>query len=229
MIHGLSEEEKFKVIRPVIGGCEYDEYCIPVIQKTSVNKIDWNNLKVTGYQNASAKTHNRDTLLLMFNYDKRLLGLWNNPLKKIGLFQSYAAVATPDFSIYQTMNINDIRHNVYMSRWLGRTWQNYGCVVLPTVGWALPDTYDLCFGNIERNSVVIISTIGCQENPDVFLSGFDEMMKRINPPLVVVYGDMIPGMKGTFINFQYSDSFSSSYEQLKLSEMSPIFTIKEVS
>lgn len=227
MIKGLSEEEKYKVIRPIIGECLYDDFQIPVINKTAIDKIDWKALKVTGLQNASSKTFNKNTLLLMFNYDKRLLSLWNEPLKRIGLFQSYAAVATPDFSIYPTMNINDIRHNVYMSRWLGKTWQNYGCTVLPTIGWALPDTYDLCLGNVEPGSVVIISTIGCQNQVDIFLDGFEEMKRRIAPPLIIVYGDMIKGMTGTFINFRYKDSFQSPYEQLRIEEVSPIYTIKE--
>ena len=228
MIKGLSEEDKYKVIRPVIGGCEYDAYSIPIINKTPVDAIDWDKLKICGYQNASAKSFNKNTLLLMFNYDKRLLSLWNNPLKKIGLFQSYAAVATPDYSIYPSMNINDIRFKVYMSRWLGKTWQNYGCTVLPTIGWALEDTYDLCFGNVETQSIVIISTLGCQEHEDIFLAGFNEMKKRINPPLIIVFGDMVDGMTGTFINFQYKDSFNVKYEQLRLECVSPVFTIKEV-
>ena len=229
MIKGLSEEDKYKVIRPIIGGCEYDDYGIPIIAKTATDKIDWNHLNVRGFQNASAKTFNSNTLLLMFNYDKRLLSLWNNPLKKVGLFQSYAAIATPDFSICPTMNINDIRHNIYMSRWLGKTWQNYGCTILPTVGWALPDTYDLCFGNIEPQSIIIVSTLGCQKHADLFLLGFNEMKLRIKPPLIIVFGNMIEGMTGTFINFQYKDSFNVGYEQLRFEEISPIFTIKEVS
>ena len=227
MIKGLSEEDKYKVIRPVIGGCDYDAYGIPIINRTPTDAINWEKLKISGYQNASAKTFNKNTLLLMFNYDKRLLSLWGNPLKKVGLFQSYAAVATPDFSIYPTMNINDIRYNIYMSRWLGKTWQNYGCTVLPTIGWALADTYELCFGNVEPQSVVIISTLGCQEHEDIFLAGFNEMKKRINPPVIIVFGDMIDGMTGSFINFQYKDSFNVKYEQLRFEGLSPIFTIRE--
>ena len=227
MIKGLSEEEKYKIIRPVIGGCEFDKYSIPIIKRTPVDSVNWNSLRVTGLQNASSKTANSNILLLMFNYDKSLLSLWNNPLKKVGLFQSYAAVATPDFSIYPTMNINDIRYNIYMSRWLGRTWQNYGCRVLPTVGWGAEDTYDLCFDSIETGSVVVISTLGCHEHSDIFLAGYREMLRRIAPPLIIVYGPMIEGMSGTFLNFSYSDSFLPKYEQLRFSEIQRIFSIKE--
>ena len=166
------------------------------------------------------------SLLIMFNYDQELLRLWNHPLKKVGLFQSFAAVCSPDFSVYPSMDINEIRHNIFMSRWLGKTWQNYGCKVIPTVVWALPDTYDLCFEGIEQGSVVAISTLGCHSNIDEFISGFKQMMVRINPSLIIVYGKMIKGMFGTFINFKYVDGFKQKGEQLSLFN-DKIFTIKE--
>ncbi|WP_298508446.1 DUF4417 domain-containing protein [uncultured Ruminobacter sp.] len=220
----LTEYEKFKIIRPIVGGCEYDTYKRPIIRKTDIADIDWNSIKVTNLKNASVYANNTNSLLLMFNYDKELMRLWNDPLRKVCLWQSFAAVCSPDFSVYPSMNINDISHNIYMSRWLGRTWQNYGCKVIPTVAWSLPDTYDLCFEGIEYGSVVAISTLGCHSNIEDFLMGFKQMMARINPSLVIVYGDMIEGMFGTFINFRYVDGFNRKYEQLSLFN-EKVFTI----
>ena len=37
MIHGISEYEKFKVVRPIIGECEYDAFQIPIMKKTTFN------------------------------------------------------------------------------------------------------------------------------------------------------------------------------------------------
>lgn len=229
MIHGISEYEKFKVVRPIIGECEYDAFQIPIMKKTTFNELDWENLNAIGFQNASPRTSDKNTLVMMFNFDNRLLSLWNNPLKKIGLFQGYAAVSTPDYSITPEMNINMVRHYIFMSRWLGVTWQNYGCKVLPTAIWALPDTYDICFGSIEYGSIVLVSTIGCQSNVDVFLNGFNEMKRRINPPLIIVFGDMINSMAGTFLNFRYNETFygKSKYKQMRLEGFTNIFEIKE--
>lgn len=126
------------------------------------------------------------------------------------------------------MNYNEIRHNIYMNRWLGRTWQNYGVTVLPTIGWAGVDTFDMCFSAIEIGCPVIISTLGCQSHIDEFLLGFNEMKRRIRPTIIIVFGDMIKGMTGKFINFRYSDSFNSKYIQLKFEGISAVFEIKEV-
>ncbi len=229
MIKGLSEYEKYKVLRPVIGDYEMDVNGFPIINKTEYREIDWNNISATGLQNASPKKNNGNSVLLMFNYDYRLLNLWNNPLKKIGLFQSFYAVASPDFSIYPSMNINDIRYNVYMSRWLGKTWQNYGCTVYSTIGWALPDTYDVVFGGVEKGGIVVISTLGCQNSTEVFLQGFNEMKIRLEPSLIIVYGEMIEGMTGRFVNFKYSEAFSRDSFQLRIEGVSQVFEIKEVA
>lgn len=227
MIKGLTEEEKYKVVRPIIGDCDYDEFGIPIIRKTPVSVIDWNKLSAISFKSASVKTSDRNTLVLMHAYDKELMRLWNNPLKYVGLYQGFAAVGSPDFSCYPSMNPNVIRYNVFMSRWLGVTWQNYNITVLPTAIWGTPDTYDICFGSIERGSVVIVSTIGCERHPNIFLDGFREMKKRIAPPLIIVVGNLIDGMTGTFLQFKYSDSFSTRYKQMEIEGISKLFTIEE--
>lgn len=228
MIKGLSEYEKYKVIRPIIGECEYDQFSIPIIKKIEQEKINWEKLVPIGVQNLSPHHNTKNSIVLMFLDDKKLLSLWNNPLKKIPLFNGCAVITTPDFSIYSTMNINDIRHNVYKNRWLGVTWQNLGCNVIPTVCWGDTYTYDLCFSSIEKGSPVIVSTLGCQNNKSIFLEGFNEMKRRIEPPLIIVYGNMIEGMTGKFLNFRYKDCFVKKYTQLRFDEISPIFERKEV-
>ena len=229
MISGLSEFEKYRVIRPIIGPHELDHYDMPIIRRSSVEDVDLNQLQALSFTNLSVKRDNRHILVLMFQYDHRLSILWNQPLKHIPLFQTCAIVATPDFSLYPTMNPNEIRHNIFRSRWLGCTWQNYGVNVWPTVGWADPSTYDICFSGIEEGSAVIISTLGCQGRKAEFLDGFAEMRKRIQPPLIVVYGDMISGMTGTFIQFKYEEALARKFEQLQMPGIPKVFTISEVT
>jgi hypothetical protein len=186
MIHGLSEEEKFKVIRPMLGDHMLGDYGMPIIHKTDEEMLDIENMKPVGIKNLTTKQDNSKKIVLPFTYDKDLLKYWTDPMKYIPRFQTVMAVGTPDYSIYPTMNINEVRHNVYMNRWLGCLWQTYKCVVLPVISWWAEDTYDICFSGIEKNSIVIVSTIGCMNNQKVFLKGFNEMKKRIEPPLIIV-------------------------------------------
>ena len=50
MIKGLSEYEKYRVIRPVIGGCELDDQDMPIIRRTLEDTIDWERLGITGFK-----------------------------------------------------------------------------------------------------------------------------------------------------------------------------------
>ena len=52
MIKGLSEYEKYKVLRPVVGEHQLDENGFPIINKTEFHEKEWQNIGVTGLQNA---------------------------------------------------------------------------------------------------------------------------------------------------------------------------------
>ena len=82
---------------------------------------------------------------------------------------------------------------------------------------------------VSKNTPVILSTLGCKDNADAFLSGFKELKSRIDPPIIIVFGDMIEGMTGTFIHFRYCDAFASKNRQLRMDIVSQIITIREVA
>jgi hypothetical protein len=53
------------------------------------------------------------------------------------------------------------------------------------------------------------------------------MKARIAPPVVIVFGNMISGMTGTFLNFKYTESFAVENKQLRIEGIPSMFTIKE--
>lgn len=229
MIHGLNEYEKFKVIRPDVGNHILDKESLPVMHKITENMIDINHAKPLNIKNLCSKYNNSDKIVLPLNYDKDILKYWNSPLKYIPLLQSAMAVGTPDYSVYENMNLNEIRHNVYQNRWLGCLWQDYGVNAIPTIPWGTSDTFEICFGGVERGSVVIISTVGCDKNLDLFYRGFYAMKEMIAPSLIIVYGDMLPEMYGRFVNYRYTEAFNTNkqeYAQLCLFEPVRIFERK---
>lgn len=230
MIKGLSDHEKFKLIRPMIGESNEDIYHLPIITKADISAINWNLISPIGFKSCKLNQSNKHKLIHMFTYDKDLERLWNEPLRYVPSFSTATLIGTPDYSAYPSMNPNLIRYNVFRNRWLGKIWQNYGCRVIPTIQWCMPDTYDICFGGVEAGSCVLISTLGCQLNTQVFLDGFQEMKRRLQPELIVVIGSMISGMTGRFVNYKYIDTFSNkyTYKQPRLPIFPAIFEIKEV-
>lgn len=210
----LNEFEKFYIIRPLLKNHKYDRFGFPIIshQKFPPN-INWNEVEILNYKNATShkiKNCNK-TIITKFAYDKELDRDYNSILKNIPSLSKFLAVCTPDFSIYPNMNENIIRYNTFRNRYVGCLYEDCGIIPIPTISWSNRETYDICFGGVEEGMpVVIVSTLGCQKSQDVFLSGYDEMMKRIKPKLVLVFGKPIRGMYGKLKIFEYYDSFNNS-------------------
>jgi len=229
MMKGLTDYEKFKVIRPLPETFEKDSRGFPVLKAEDYSDIDWEKVKFASFSNLAKVDEGEKTVLLMFHYDMMLNRLWNDPLKYIKQFRQFCLVATPDFSAYTNMDLIEIEHNIYKNRWLGCTYQSMGIRIIPTITWADERTYDVCFGGLPYGCPVVISTIGCTNFKSEFLKGFNEMKRRINPSLVIVRGRPIEGMHGNFIFINFADTFNikEEYEQQKLFTMSRVVSMIE--
>lgn len=228
IMKGLTDYEKYKVIRPLPDTFQKDSRGFPVLKVEDYSDIDWEKVKFTSFSNLAKVNKGEKTVLLMFHYDMMLNRLWNDPLKYIKQFSQYCLVATPDFSAYTNMDPIEIEHNIYKNRWLGCTYQSMGIRIIPTITWADERTYDACFGGVPYGCPVVISTIGCTNFKSEFLKGFNEMKRRIDPSLVIVRGNLIKGMFGKFIVINFEDTFNlrEEYEQLKLF---PLYRVVEVA
>lgn len=218
----LNEYDKLKVLRPIFDDVVLDYNEMPTIKKFSINNTQLSKIKVTNFKNHRSVIQANYTIIDMFNYDHVLESLWNNPLKFVPRFQKFLAIASPDFSIYSTMNKFEIEHNVFKNRWIGATWQSLGVNVIPTMTWCNPDTYDLCFSGVEPGGCVIISTLGVGKNKDIFINGFNEMKRRIQPELIIIVGKLFKEMDGNFLLYELTETFNQRkyIEQLSLFDLS---------
>lgn len=117
--------------------------------------------------------------------------IWDNTEFWIEKLRPFPAVLTPDFSLYMDMPMAVKVWNTYRNRMIGQILQREGMYVIPTVSWAEPETYDFCFDGLPEGSVVSVSTIGAKEDKESFKiwrGGMDEMMRRLQPSTVLVYG-----------------------------------------
>lgn len=225
----INDFDKIKVIRPLFNNNRKMDYKrIPVMTKVTEKDIDLDSLMPINIQNVKCSDENINKIGLMFSYDKNLDKYWNDTLRYIPLVLGLGAVCTPDFSVYSSMDVHMIEHSVYMNRWIGCTWQDHGAIVVPTMQWSTPETYDICFSGVEYGTIVAISTLGCDQYQKEFMDGFNEMKKRINPPIIIVFGKMLTGMYGRFVNYDYKDGFmvKNHFEQQVLFTVPKIFEIK---
>lgn len=220
-----SDEKVFDLVRPLYQH-KLNRFGIPIMNKVTEDRLDFSKVQSLNVQNLSIKNNNTRKLVLGFSHDNKIARFYNNPRKYVPLFQSAYAVATPDYSLHPQMDVVSYLNQIYKNRWLGCFWQEHGIMALPCVGWTTKEWDDLSFAAIETGSVVVISTLGCKRDVDFFMRGYNEMIRRIEPPLIIVYGDMLSEMRGRFVHFSYEDSFQSKIPccvQGVLFEVSPIF------
>lgn len=125
--------------------------------------------------------------------DYQFIRYWNTPDKYIPLLSKFAAVCSPDFSTYTDMPLAMQIYNHYRKHWLAAYWQLHGMIVYPTISWSDENSYDWCFDGEPIGGVVAVSSVGTQKNKEskrLFLRGYDEMMKRLDPSWTIFYGNV---------------------------------------
>ena len=141
--------------------------------------------------------------------DYQFESVWNRPQKTLQPIINVGTAFSPDFSLFigypRALQI----YNVYRNRWLGRYWQSHDVEVIPTIAWGEPETYDFCFLGVPKNSIVAISTVGInsKEKKETFKHGFEEMIRQLEPKLVLVYGETKPVEFEKYCDVKYYPSF----------------------
>ena len=123
--------------------------------------------------------------------DYRFETVWNQPERYVNELRQYAAVLSPDFSMYIDMPHALQLYNHYRRQWLAAYWQRHGVNVIPTISWSDPKSFDFCFVGIPRGGIVAVSSVGCMKNTEAksaFMRGYEEMMCRLDPCAVLYYG-----------------------------------------
>ena len=186
------------------------KYRIPFIPKPTLTEEDLIGLLLIGFDriNSDQQKHT-DRMVHFFLYDYRFERIWNAPDKDIEVLSQYRAVLSPDFSMYREMAPVMQLYNVFRNRWCGAYWASKGIKVIPTVSWGDENTFDFCFEGIEHGSAVAVSTYMVSEHgnhkdqKEFFMKGYKEMLRRIDPSVIICYNTPFPEMEGHIIYVDY--------------------------
>lgn len=128
-------------------------------------------------------------------------GIWNGSSKNlnqkrgfsIDSLAKFSGIIGPDFSVGfgfpLATQLDSIRRTRYFEHWMTLL----GIQVIPNIRWTDERSYEFCFLGIPKNSIVAISTLGVlkyKTSRKYFKLGLIEMLKRIEPSLVLIYGDI---------------------------------------
>ena len=143
-----------------------------------------------------------DPAVHFFLDDARFEAVWGHPKKCLTGLRKVGTALTPDFSLYTDAPLAVQLYNVYRNRWCGAFWASHGIRVIPTVSWSTEDSFEFCFDGIEAGSVVAISTVGVSSRKkgrerserasEMFAAGYTEMVTRLEPAGILVYGETHP-------------------------------------
>ena len=123
--------------------------------------------------------------------DYQFVRYWNSPDTYIPMLSKFSAICSPDFSTYTDMPLAMQIYNHYRKHWLAAYWQLHGITVYPTISWSNENSFEWCFDGEPIGGVVAVSSVGTQKGKEIkrlFLKGYDEMMKRLEPLWVIFYG-----------------------------------------
>ena len=182
---------------------------IPVIKKESVSLKD---LSLVGYDKLSNNDYNK--IIHFFLDDYKFEAIWNNPEPRIERLSKYKAVLSPQFSLYKEMPTSLKIFNTFKNRWCGVYFQQKGIKVIPSLSWGESDTFWFCFDGIEKGSIVAVSTLGVRKEKELFMQGYNELLRKIQPSAIICYGKPFDEMQGNIIEVDYTktNNRSKGYE-----------------
>lgn len=143
--------------------------------------------------------------LHFFLKDYQFNRLWVAPDKYTGVVGKFRFVCTPDFSMFTDYPLAVQIYSHYKKHWLGAYWQSKGITVVPTICWSDERSFDWCFDGEPAGATVAVSSVGTQMGKgtrQLFLAGYNEMLRRLQPSMILFHGAVPEGCGGNIINVQ---------------------------
>ncbi len=183
------------------------EYDIPQLKATQFDGV----CEFIGFNYAAQCKCRQDKGVHFFLDDYQFNRLWTSVDRYVPMLSEFRYVMTPDFSLYTDFPKAIQIYNHYRKHWVGAYLQETGVNVIPTITWSTPDSYEWCFDGEPVGSAVAISSVGClnsRERKNLFLSGYREMVNRLQPEKIIFYGNVPPECTGNIIRVKaFQDKF----------------------
>ena len=172
------------------------KFDIPIIEPTTITESNF-----IGF-NEAMSSKKTDCGIHFFLDDYQFIRLWNNPNRYMNLLKKFNCVLSPDFSLYADFPKALQIYNYYRKHWIGAYLQLNGIEVIPTICWSDEKSFEWCFDGEPQHSTVAVSSVGTQNNKiakELFLKGYNEMMKRLQPETIIFYGKVPKECTGNII------------------------------
>lgn len=206
-----SINEKYERLNLTDGLKLCGDYDIPEIKPVRIDDVP----QLIPFSLASSEKLPDKNGVHFFIDDYRFLRLWNSPTKYTGLLKKFGFVLSPDFSLYTDYPRAMQIYNHYRKHVLAAYWQSEGITVVPTISWSARDSFAWCFDGEPVGGTVAISSVGTQARDDskrLFLDGYFEMLKRLEPKTIIFYGSVPDECDGNIIRVR---AFQEKFREVR--------------
>lgn len=186
------------------------EYGIPQIEPaTYEGGCDW-----IGFNYAKTCKEPEKKGVHFFLDDYQFNRLWTDIDRYIPMLQRFRYVMSPDFSTYTDFPKAIQIYNHYRKHWVGAYLQETGIQVIPTISWSTPDSFEWCFDGEPEGATVAVSSVGVmnsKEKKELFLAGYEEMVRRLRPETIIFYGTVSEECMGNIVRVRaFAEKFKEA-------------------
>jgi hypothetical protein len=138
-----------------------------------------------------------DSGVHFYKADRVFISAITKPLSWVNRLDGFGCVLTPDISLGDGMYRWQRVRNTVLSRATGAVWQSRGLNVIPSLRWRDESDYDFVAAGVPKNSIFAVSNYASRRSlleRRHFLFGAHEMIERLQPQVVFVYGSLDSSM-----------------------------------
>ena len=172
-------------------------YCPTIMTDYPETIITWEEaLRIYRREYRKNNSFHIDAFVCFYIDDQKFDGvrnsIWLFPKRALKILKHFNGIITPDFSTYQDFPYPIKIYNTYRMRTFGYWVGCNGLEVINNSRWGTEESYDYCFDGLPQNSIIAIGTVGGGPRNLIdrkrFENGLFEMVKRLNPHTITVYG-----------------------------------------
>ena len=146
------------------------------------------------------QSQDKNDFVCFYEYDINFREILTNTEEYVDDLKMFPGIVTPDCSLYLDAPLCVQIADIYLNRAVGYYLSQQGIYVIPNIRWGDERTYKVdflgekvAFQGVDKHSIVSIGTYGqirSAESKRYFREGLEEMLKELEPEVVLVYGSM---------------------------------------
>lgn len=165
------------------------------------------------------RSQDKNDFVCFYEHDINFREILTNTEEYVDDLKRFPGIITPDCSLYIDAPLCVQIADIYLNRAVGYYLSQQGLYVVPNIRWGDERTYKsdflgekVAFQGVDKHSIVSIGTYGqikSAESKRYFREGLEEMLKELEPEVVLVYGAMPDKIFGGLLDkarfIQYPD------------------------